>query len=138
MVLRLETVAATPRRDRPRVYFEEWDEPSISCIRWVSELIEIAGGRDIFADRAEGRAAKQRIVTAEEIVARDPEVILASWCGKALDRDALLTRLRGSSAVETGRVHEIAPEIILQPGPATLTDGLDALVGALHGSRVDR
>lgn len=119
---------AEPRR--PRVYFEEWDDPTISAIGWVSELISIAGGRDIFADRATGKLARERVVSSDEIVARDPELVLASWCGKPFDRAAFESRPGFSrlSAVRAGRVHELPPEIILQPGPACLTDGLDALV----------
>lgn len=131
-VRRLESTraASAARAVRPRVYFEEWDDPIITGIEWVSELIEIAGGVNVFADRAGGRHAKDRFVTVEEIVARDPEVYLASWCGKAFDRESALARpgMREISAFRNGRVHEIPPEIILQPGPACLTDGLDRLV----------
>jgi len=115
---------------RPRVYFEEWDEPMISGIRWVSELIEIAGGVDVFADRSHGKLAKERFTSAEEILARDPEIVFASWCGKPFDRGQFVARpgFSGLSAVQSGRVHEVPPEIVLQPGPAALTDGLDFLV----------
>lgn len=120
--------AATLSR-RPRVYFEEWDEPTITSIRWVSELIEIAGGENVFADRALQPLAQARTVTHEEVVARAPEVVLASWCGKPFDRAAFCARpgFGELAAVRHDRVHEIDPAIILQPGPACLTEGLDLL-----------
>src|SRR5690606_20680764 len=104
----------------PRVYFEEWDEPMITAIEWVSELIEIAGGRNVFAARARGKLAKERFVTAEEVVREDPEVVLASWCGKPFDRAAFEARPGFSTltAVRQGRVSEVPSAIILQPGPA--------------------
>jgi iron complex transport system substrate-binding protein len=135
-VERLERAAerSARRASRPRVYFEEWDEPMICAIEWVSELIEIAGGRNVFADRARGKLAKERFVTAEEVVRADPEVVLASWCGKAFERAAFEARPGFStlSAVRQGRVLEVPSAIILQPGPACLTDGLDFLVAALE------
>jgi iron complex transport system substrate-binding protein len=129
---RLEEIGnrAASRGTRPRVYFEEWDEPTICGIRWVSELIAIAGGEDIFADKAAGSLARERFVDAGQIAERNPELILASWCGKPLDRHALMTRegLEEVDAVVHDRVTEVPAEIILQPGPACLTDGLDFLV----------
>lgn len=131
LVVRLERAAdrAARRSSRPRVYFEEWDDPMICGIRWVSELLEIAGGEDLFRDRARGAGARDRFVTNEEVVARAPEVLLASWCGKPFDRQAVLARpgMERTPAARTGRLHEIPAEIILQPGPACLTDGLDLL-----------
>lgn len=117
------------RPQRPKVYFEEWAEPMISAIRWVSELIEVAGGRDIFAERSHGKLAKERFVTVDEVAAAAPDVMLASWCGKPVDFAAIHGRagLETVPALRSGRVHEIPSEIILQPGPACLTDGLAAL-----------
>lgn len=135
----LEAAAAesAARTQRPRVYFEEWDDPAICGIRWVSELLELAGGRDVFRERARGRQAKERFVNPAEIAAADPEVYLASWCGKPFDRAAALARpgLAGIAAVRAGRVHEIPAEIILQPGPACLTDGLAHLRALLGEPR---
>jgi len=129
---RLDEVASrvAARKTCPRVYFEEWDEPTICGIRWVSELIEIAGGEDIFAHKARGSLAKERFVDAAQIAAANPELILASWCGKPLDRQALKSRqgLEGVEAIRHDRITEVPAEIILQPGPACLTDGLDFLV----------
>jgi iron complex transport system substrate-binding protein len=120
---------AASRTHRPRVYFEEWDEPMISAIGWVSELIELAGGRDIFRERAAGKRASDRSVTAAEVIERAPEVYIASWCGKPLDRAAVHARpgFAELPALRAGQLHELDPAIILQPGPACLTDGLDAL-----------
>jgi iron complex transport system substrate-binding protein len=118
---------ALPRR--PRVYFEEWPDPAISAIRWVSELIEVAGGQDVFAERSTGKLAKERFVTHAEAAARDPEVIVASWCGKPVDKEAIRARpgWQDLAAVKAGRIHEIESALILQPGPAALTDGLATL-----------
>ena len=120
----------------PRVYFEEWNDPMICGIRWVSELIAIAGGTDVFADRAAtGKLAQDRVVRPEDVVAADPEVVLASWCGEPVDVAAIRARpgFDGVAAIRAGRIHEIPSELILQPGPAALTDGLDAVVAALDG-----
>lgn len=108
--------------DRPRVYFEEWHDPLIAGIRWVSELIEIAGGRDIFAELRAQHSAKDRVVTAEEIVRRDPEIILASWCGKPVDPAAFGARpgWDSVSAVRRGQVHELDGGDILSPGPSLM------------------
>ena len=108
--------------DRPRVYFEEWFDPLIGGIRWVSELIEIAGGRDVFAELRTRRAARERVVLPEEVIRRDPEIILASWCGKPFDRTALETRPGWSaiSAVKRGQIHELDGADVLSPGPSLL------------------
>jgi iron complex transport system substrate-binding protein len=120
-------------RVRPRVYFEEWDEPMISAIEWVSELVELAGGQNVFADRARNKLATGRFVSLEEVVGRDPEVVFASWCGKAFDRTSFEARpgFSALAAVRNGRVFEVPSSIILQPGPACLTDGLDFLAALL-------
>jgi iron complex transport system substrate-binding protein len=122
----LETKSAS---HRPRVYFEEWDEPMISGIGWVSELIAIAGGDDIFSSLADRKSAKDRIVTSETIIAAQPDIILGSWCGKRFRPERVWARLGFDAipAVRTGALHEIKSPIILQPGPAALTDGLDAI-----------
>jgi iron complex transport system substrate-binding protein len=119
--------ALSPRR--PRVYFEEWDEPMISAIAWVSELIGVAGGDDVFADRATAKSAKDRIVSGAEVVARAPEIIIGSWCGKKFRPEKVAGRPGFASipAVRDGRLHEIKSPLILQPGPAALTDGLARL-----------
>jgi iron complex transport system substrate-binding protein len=108
--------------DRPRVYFEEWMNPLISGIGWVADLIEIAGGRDVFAELRERAGARERIVSAEEVVRRDPQIVLASWCGKPVDRAAFAARPGWSAmtAVATGQIHEIAGEDILSPGPSLM------------------
>jgi iron complex transport system substrate-binding protein len=126
--------ASREGRPRPWVYFEEWDEPMISGIGWVSELIEIAGGRDVFAARAAAQGARDRIVASADVVAAAPEVILASWCGKKVRPERIAARpgWEAVPAVRTRRIHEIKSPLILQPGPAALTDGLDAIVAALE------
>lgn len=128
-----DIAAAAERRIRPRVYFEEWDEPMIGGIGWVSELIGIAGGKDIFAGRGKQQAAKDRIVTSQEVLASTPDVILASWCGKKVVPERMASRPGWDTipAVRNGRIVEIKSALILQPGPAALTDGLDAIVAAL-------
>jgi iron complex transport system substrate-binding protein len=122
-----EQAAKLPRR--PKVYFEEWDDPMISGIGWVSELIEAAGGSDIFAERASCQSAKDRIVSADDIIARAPDIIIGSWCGKKFRPEKVAARpgFAAVPAVRRGAVHEIKSSLILQPGPAALTDGLAAL-----------
>ncbi|MET0341334.1 MAG: ABC transporter substrate-binding protein [Polyangiales bacterium] len=124
---------AAQRAERPRVYFEEWDEPSVCGIRWVSELIEIAGGVDVFRERSLAPMAKGRVVRPDEILASAPDVVLASWCGKPFDRAAFLARpgFDALPAVIHDRIHALDPTIILQPGPACLTAGLDLLAQLL-------
>jgi iron complex transport system substrate-binding protein len=129
-----EAVAAARARAaqlerRPKVYFEEWDEPMISGIGWVSELVEAAGGIDIFADRAGCKAAKDRIVTPEEVVRRAPDIVIGSWCGKKFRPEKFAARpgFQLLPAVRHGALHEIKSSLILRPGPAALTDGFAAL-----------
>lgn len=129
-----EVARAGAGRTRPRVYFEEWDAPMISGIGWVSDLIEIAGGREVFPERARAQGAKDRIVSDAEVIAAAPEVILASWCGKKVRPERIAARpgWQDLPAVRAGRIHEIKSPLILQPGPAALTDGLEAIVAALR------
>ena len=114
---------------RPRVFFEEWDDPLISGIRWVEELVEIAGGEPIFPELRNGRLGKERIVRPSEVVTRDPQVIIASWCGKAMKKKTIVDRDGWSqvSAVREDQIYEIKSTYILQPGPASLTDGVAQL-----------
>ena len=124
----LEEVRAMGRRltRRPRVYFEEWDEPMISGIRWVSELVEIAGGENIFPELALEQAASRRIIASPaEVVRRQPDIIVGSWCGKKFRSDRVAARAGFSDipAVRDGELHEVKSVEILQPGPAALTDG---------------
>ena len=120
--------AASLRR-RPRVYFEEWDEPMISGIQWVSQLIETAGGIEVFPRRAPNKNAKDRIVSAAEVIAAAPDIIIGSWCGKKFVPARVRARAGFDAipAVRDGELHEIKSALILQPGPAALTDGLDRL-----------
>ena len=120
--------AALPRR--PKVYFEEWDEPAISAIRWVSELVGVAGGDDIFPQRALASLGRDRIVAdPNEVIAAAPDLIIGSWCGKKFrpERVAARSGWAGVPAVRDGELHEVKSPLILQPGPAALTDGLDRL-----------
>jgi len=124
--------AALPRR--PRVFFEEWDAPLISGIRWVEELVEIAGGDPIFPELRDKALGKDRIVDPAAVIARDPEIIVASWCGKAMKKRTIVERpgWDAVSAVRHDRIHEIKSTYILQPGPASLTEGvrqLHAIIG---------
>jgi len=115
---------------RPRVYFEEWDDPQISCIRWVSELIGIAGGDDIFPERAASSLARERIIAdPADVTRRAPDIIMGSWCGKKFRPERVAAREGWDriAAVRNAELHEIKSPLILQPGPAALTDGLDAL-----------
>src|SRR5687768_3981669 len=115
---------------RPRVYFEEWDEPMISGIRWVSELVGVAGGDDCFEAHSRESLARNRIVADPmEVVRRAPDIILGSWCGKKFQPKSVAARAgwQAVPAVATAQLHEIKSSIILQPGPAALTDGVNAI-----------
>jgi iron complex transport system substrate-binding protein len=114
---------------KPRVYFEEWDEPSISGIGWVSELIETAGGIDVFGDLSARKSAKDRIVSGEQVIAAAPDIVVGSWCGKKFVPKHFAARpgFDRMPAVASGWLREVKSTIILQPGPAALTDGVDAL-----------
>ncbi|MBK8286232.1 MAG: cobalamin-binding protein [Ahniella sp.] len=115
---------------RPRVYFEEWDEPRFSAIQWVSELISVAGGDDIFPERARASLGKDRILPDDvDTLARDPQLILGSWCGKRFRPDLVAARpgWQDVTAVRLGQIFEVKSPIILQPGPAALSDGLAAM-----------
>lgn len=125
----LDAIAAQAARlpRRPRVYFEEWDEPRISGIQWVAELVRIAGGDDIFPERAACSLARDRILADDaEIIARAPEIVFGSWCGKKFRPDLVAARPGWADlpAVRDGALFEIKSPIILQPGPAALTDGV--------------
>ena len=131
---RLATIATQAQgKPRPVVYFEEWDEPMISGIKWVSELIEIAGGQEAFPAKSDEPAAPNRIVTSDQVIAAAPDVILASWCGKKVRPEKIAARPGWDMipAVRHGRIVEIKSPLILQPGPAALTDGLDAILDAI-------
>ena len=131
---RLAAIAATLHPlPKPKVYFEEWDDPLISGIGWVSELIEIAGGEDVLPKLRFQQAAKDRIIAPDVVRDAAPDVILASWCGKKVVPDRIRQRPGWGDipAVRNNRIVEIKSPLILQPGPAALTDGLDAIVRAL-------
>jgi iron complex transport system substrate-binding protein len=115
---------------RPRVYFEEWDDPLISAIRWVSELIGIAGGDDIFPECAAASLGRDRIVAdPRKVIERQPDIIIGSWCGKKFRPEKVAARAGWHEipAVRDGELHEVKSPLILQPGPAALTEGLAAL-----------
>lgn len=125
--------ARLPRR--PRVYFEEWDEPMISAIRWVSELIGIAGGEDCFPELARESLGKHRIIADPlEVVRRAPDIVLGSWCGKKFRPEKVAARAGWGQvpAVRAGYLREIKSALILQPGPAALTDGVRAIQGVIE------
>lgn len=129
-----ERAAALPRR--PRVFFEEWPDPLISGIRWVSELVELAGGDDVCAESRGSHAAKGRIFAPEDVARRDPEVVVASWCGKRARRRVVEARpgFAATRAVRDGRLYEVKSAIVLQPGPAALEDGARALARAIEAT----
>jgi iron complex transport system substrate-binding protein len=144
LVERLETNLASVRRaasafaKRPRVYFEEWDEPMISGIRWVSELVEIAGGQDVFKERSFSQSASGRIIAEpDEVIEAKPEVIIGSWCGKKFRPDKVAARPGWGAipAVRDNQLHEIKSADILQPGPAALTDGVRRIFEILSATQ---
>ena len=123
-----ERLARTGRK--PRVYFEEWDEPLISGIRWASELIEIAGGEDVFGEQARSPLAKDRRPTPEAVIAAAPDVIIGSWCGKHFRPERVAARPGWAAipAVNNGKMHEIKSAVILTPGPVAISEGLPQLL----------
>jgi len=129
--------ARFPRR--LRVFFEEWDEPLISGIRWVEELVAIAGGAPIFPELECAGLAKDRIVDPREVARRDPEVIFASWCGKKVKKATIRSRpgWDATTAVREDRIFEIKSTYILQPGPASLTDGVRQMHAILASLQLD-
>jgi iron complex transport system substrate-binding protein len=120
---------------RPRVYFEEWDNPLISGIQWVEELIEIAGGDPIFPQLRHARLANDRIVTSDQVIAVAPDVIIGSWCGKPVRREKIAAREGWDAipAVRAGNIFEVKSTYILQPGPASLTEGVARIHQILRG-----
>lgn len=133
--------SATSFPFRPRVFFEEWNSPLISGIRWVEELIEIAGGEPVFPELRGGKTATERIVDPASVISRDPQAIIGSWCGAKVNKAAIRSRPGWNriSAVAGGHVYEIKSTYILQPGPAALTEGvlhLHAILGAVAGAAI--
>ena len=128
-----DEASASPRR--PRLFFEEWDEPLISGIRWVEELVEIAGADPIFPELRHAALGKDRIVDPAAVVERNPDIIVASWCGKAMKRRTIVERPGWDriAAVRDDRIFEIKSTYILQPGPASLTDGVRQLRDIIAG-----
>ena len=118
-------------RTSPKVYIEEWDTPQICGIRWFSELVELCGGQDIFKQKAKmGIKASERFVDNELIGSANPDIILASWCGKKVDLQSIKEReaLKNTNAIKNNAVFELAPEVFLQPGPALFVDGIDRII----------
>ena len=122
-----ETAARLPRR--PRAFFEEWPDPLIAGIRWVSELLELAGGLDVCAESRASQGASGRIFDPAEVARRDPEVVIASWCGRKARREAITARpgWDRTAAVRDDQLYEVKSALVLQPGPAALTDGVRAI-----------
>jgi iron complex transport system substrate-binding protein len=122
-----ERARALPKR--PKVFFEEWYDPLISGIRWTEELVEIAGGDPIFPELASASLAKDRIVSSEQVIARAPDVIIGSWCGKPVRKDRIAARpgWQDVPAVRNAHIYEVKSTYILQPGPAALTEGVARL-----------
>jgi iron complex transport system substrate-binding protein len=120
---------------RPRVYFEEWDDPLISGIRWVDELVEIAGGDPVFPELRQARLARNRTVTSDRVIAAAPDVIVGSWCGKPVRKERIVSRPGWETipAVRNGHVYEVKSTYILQPGPAALTEGVRQIHAILCG-----
>ena len=120
-------VATLPRR--PTVFFEEWYDPLISGIRWTEELVSIAGGNPIFPELKDAGLAKDRVVTSEQVIARAPDLIIGSWCGKPVRKERIASRpgWHDVPAVKNGHIYEVKSTYILQPGPAALTEGVTQL-----------
>lgn len=137
-----ERAESLPRR--PRIFFEEWHEPLISGIRWCSELVELVGGEDVCAESRASHGAKGRIFAPEEVARRDPEGVIASWCGRKAKPEKIAARpgWSGVRAVLDDQLYEVKSTLILQPGPAALTDGVEQLAriveAVARGERLGR
>ncbi len=129
--------SAAQLSSRPRVFFEEWPDPLISGIQWVEELVEIAGGEPVFPELRDKRLAKDRIIQADEVCRRRPDVIFASWCGKKMKKSTIVSRDGWAElpAVRNDHIHDIPSTYILQPGPAALTEGVRLVHEYLDPSR---
>ncbi len=128
---------------RPKVYFEEWFDPLISGIRWVEELVEIAGGETLFPELRFCQAAKDRIVSVDDVIKADPDVIIGSWCGRQVKKDVIRSRPGWDKikAVLNGHIYEVKSTYILQPGPAALTEGIrqiHKILARVAGADVDK
>jgi iron complex transport system substrate-binding protein len=134
----LEAIRASAARfpRRPRVYFEEWDEPLISGIRWVEELVDIAGGEPVFPELRSAALGKDRIVPAERVIAAAPDVFIGSWCGKPVRKERVRQRQGWESVpfIVHDRIYEVKSPFILQPGPAALTEGVRQIHALLCGA----
>ncbi|MGJ4752961.1 cobalamin-binding protein [Leptospira kmetyi] len=120
--------------NRPSVFFQEWDEPIITGISWVSELIDLAGGKDCFDHLKTKSLAKDRIITANDVAAANPDVYIGSWCGKPMNFEWVQKHpdWQKTGAIQNGKVYELDPSIILQPGPALFVEGIDQLAKLIH------
>ena len=127
--LALAKSQASRLKHRPRVYIEEWDQPMLSGISWFSEIVQACGGEDIFIEKSHGSLAREREVNCELVIQRNPEIILACWCGKPVDKAQIKSREGWSAieAVKTDRIYELDPAIFLQPGPAPIVSGIEVL-----------
>ena len=122
---------------RLKVYFEEWNDPLITGLKWVSELIDIAGGEDIFYTKSSNELAKDRIISDEDVIQKNPDIIIGSWCGKKVNFNQIRNRKGWDKikAIKYDKIYEIKSPLILQPGPAAITDGLDEIVKILNMNR---
>ncbi|TGM52462.1 cobalamin-binding protein [Leptospira vanthielii] len=120
---------AENQTDKPKVFFQEWDEPIITGIQWVSEAIELAGGEDCFSHLKDKKLAKDRIITAEDVKEANPDIYVGSWCGKAMDWDWVRNHpeWQNTTAIQKNKIFEMDPSIILQPGPALFLEGIPKL-----------
>ncbi|MDF3821180.1 cobalamin-binding protein [Leptospira sp. 96542] len=128
------------RTNKPKVFFQEWDEPIITGIQWVSEAIQMAGGVDVFESLKFKKMAKDRIITAEDVREQNPDIYLGSWCGKAMDWDWVRNKPEWQTvnAIQTNKIYEIDPSIILQPGPALFLEGIPKLREIINESIVTK
>ncbi|WP_346725229.1 cobalamin-binding protein [Leptospira stimsonii] len=132
---KLERIQMENRTENPpRVFFQEWDEPIITGISWVGELIEIAGGQDCFDDLRNKSMASERIVSSQEVAKKNPDIYLGSWCGKPVNFDWVQTHpdWQNTNAIQNQKIFELDPSIVLQPGPALFEEGIDQLVRYIH------
>ncbi len=125
---------------KPRIYFEEWDEPMINAIKWVSEIFEICGGVNIFPEKSQASMARDRYVTSEEVIKQNPEMIFICWCGKKADLELVKNRQGWNKidAIQNNQIFELDPAIFLQPGPAPILAGLNVILEKIQNFNIDK
>ncbi len=125
---------------KPRIYFEEWDEPMINAIKWISDIFEICGAVNIFKEKSQASMAKDRYIDSEDVIAKNPEMVFICWCGKKADLESVKARKGWDQidAIQNNQIFELDPAVFLQPGPAVILDGINVILEKIQSFNVDK